>query len=504
MTAVLEKSLAPNQPVQRGLTLGLRRVRPPHVIAAALVIGSAVSRLGPPGDPDVWWHLRAGDWILSHHRLPSTDEWSAIASGHRWLDHEWLSQVLLALGYHAGGYRGVSVINAACLLALLALLAYQAFRRTTPYRAAGITVLAVLGTYGGWAARPQLASFLLLVPAASLLRRGIRTGRIPWSLMPMTWLWANLHGLWVLGVGMVLAVATGLLLEHRRSGVTRATRYGLLAVGMLAAAAVTPNGPRILAAPLEVSSVGKYVSEWGPTPLLSIYGLGFFGLLVVYLVAVARRNDPIQWTELMPVLFAAVLGLRYIRTVAPATVILVPYVAATLASRPQHPPRRLDRISVTALIGTVCAGVAGAIMVARTTPPLPENAPVAATAAINGLTGPQRVLNEYGTGGWVLWAAPESHPLIDGRAELYGNGYIGAYLDALAMRGPNWLSFLGHQHPTVALLHRDVPAATGLQREAKWRPIYEDRTWIVLMPPAKGTQALPPTSASAAMQRGSQ
>jgi hypothetical protein len=36
-------------------------------------------------DGDTGWHIRAGDWILDHHRLPTSDFFSFTKSGQPWL-----------------------------------------------------------------------------------------------------------------------------------------------------------------------------------------------------------------------------------------------------------------------------------------------------------------------------------------------------------------------------------------------------------------------------------
>ncbi|MDT8306810.1 MAG: hypothetical protein RRC07_12810, partial [Anaerolineae bacterium] len=43
-------------------------------------------------DPDLWWHLRTGEYILNNG-LPRTDVFSFTVPDHRWITHEWLSQV---------------------------------------------------------------------------------------------------------------------------------------------------------------------------------------------------------------------------------------------------------------------------------------------------------------------------------------------------------------------------------------------------------------------------
>src|SRR4051794_28876295 len=36
------------------------------------------------GDPDIWWHMRAGEWIAQHHQVPHLDPFSATTMGQSW------------------------------------------------------------------------------------------------------------------------------------------------------------------------------------------------------------------------------------------------------------------------------------------------------------------------------------------------------------------------------------------------------------------------------------
>jgi hypothetical protein len=468
----------------------LAQLAPPHLIAVVLVLGAVVSRLGPLTDPDIWWHLRTGQYILDHHALPGHDRWSLVAHGHAWLGHEWLSQVLLASTYDVFGLRGITAYRAVGVLVLLALLAVQAFRRTTPYRALGITALAVFGTYAGWGERPQLLSFILLVPAGLLARRAAE-GRLPWQLVPLTWLWANLHGMWFLGPVVVGAAALGLLLDRRTEVVSPVARTIALCAASVAAAALTPNGPRLILEPIRVGRYAKYVSEWDPPSIHMPYGLAFFALLGLLLFTMSRRRQVLPWSTLLPVFLAAYLGLSYIRTIAPAVVILVPYIAKAVGRSPDS-KRERERGPV-ALNGVLCGllaivAAAGSVLVMRTTPILPTHAPVAATAALERLPGPQRVVNEYDVGGWLLWHAPTAQPAVDGRTEIYSTSYLDRYFSALRLSDPDWAKTIRALHPTAALLHVDTPLVTGLRDILHWRVVYRDDTWLVLTPPGGGQQ----------------
>src|SRR6185369_4559302 len=56
------------------------------------------------GDPDTYWHIAAGEWILDHRQIPLVDPFSYTFAGQPWTAHEWLSEVLLALAFRAGGW----------------------------------------------------------------------------------------------------------------------------------------------------------------------------------------------------------------------------------------------------------------------------------------------------------------------------------------------------------------------------------------------------------------
>ena len=54
---------------------------------------------------DFWWHVKAGEWVVRNRALIRTDvfSWFARENGIRWVQQEWLSQVLFYLVHHAFG-----------------------------------------------------------------------------------------------------------------------------------------------------------------------------------------------------------------------------------------------------------------------------------------------------------------------------------------------------------------------------------------------------------------
>src|SRR5580698_2326800 len=126
------------------------------------------------GDGDTGWHLRTGEWILAHGRVPRSDIFSFTRSGQPWFAWEWLWDVLFGWLHLHAGMAAVVLANSLVLALTFALL----FRL----------------------ARPHLFTMLFTVVFCSILAGGERTGGasgLPgrlWLLPPLMALWTNLHG----------------------------------------------------------------------------------------------------------------------------------------------------------------------------------------------------------------------------------------------------------------------------------------------------------------------
>ena len=180
------------------------RIRAGHCSAAVLILTGAVG-LDALSDPDVWWHIRLGDWIIAHHQIPAGELFAYTAFGNPLVAHEWLvgDDLRRARGswrtvprHRAHGPCGMERDGRDLLRGRL--------------RGAGPMVLAVGLALGARAAepvlgtRPQVFTFALvcwtLWIAESYLRSG---GRRLWLLPPLFLLWANLHAGFIAGIGFL-------------------------------------------------------------------------------------------------------------------------------------------------------------------------------------------------------------------------------------------------------------------------------------------------------------
>src|ERR1700686_136044 len=105
-----------------------------RVFVAILALGLFTMAARNISDPDVWWHLRTGQLILQNHSLFHTDPYSFTRLGQPWINHEWLSEVLLFGVYRVGGFGGLIVAFAVVISTTLLLVFLRSAGR--PYLAA--------------------------------------------------------------------------------------------------------------------------------------------------------------------------------------------------------------------------------------------------------------------------------------------------------------------------------------------------------------------------------
>lgn len=486
---------------------------PPGVVTVTVVLAAGAKALAERlGENDLWWHLRAGEIVVAERGLPAGDPFSYTSPGAPWVVQHWLGEVLLHAIESLAGLRGVVVWRAVMLLAIYGLLAGMFRRDAGRGWPASITfALAAAAGSRGWVERPSLFSLLMFV----LVLRSIRGSR-PWLAVPATAVWANLHGMVIMGLGLVALVAAAewasVALGHEASNRARARKVSLVALGCVVAALVNPYGPRLLTYAFElVGAVQSTAAEWASPDFHETIPLLFLVLAAVCVVALglARdRSDPVD------VAIAAVfiaLGVYSERNLAlsAAAVGLVTARAMGSVGRPGRgasPERAANpAVGATALVAVV------AVLVAVVVPRFPRsNAlrdvadPRYPVAAVESLPSSSvRLFADDRWAGLALYARwPGLCVAFDGRGDFYGPEGIQRYRDTIA-GGPGAVRYLDDQVTTHVL----VEAASGLARTLEGAPGWR----ILRRDPIGGETAVlftrdgigaPPACAAAPLEAG--
>src|ERR1044072_6425465 len=100
-------------------TLTIRRIVPLALLSMVFVLAV---RQSVSIDPDLWWHLKAGQQIIDTRSIPHTDDYSFTKQGSEWVAHEWLSEVIMAAIYRVTGLVGLVTIFSLLITIALWLL----------------------------------------------------------------------------------------------------------------------------------------------------------------------------------------------------------------------------------------------------------------------------------------------------------------------------------------------------------------------------------------------
>ncbi len=258
---------------------------------------------------DIFWQLQSGKYMWETGSILRQDTFSLASEVGR-IEHCWLHDVVVYLVWKLGGYPGISFLKAGLVTLTAALLMMAArIRGASWWAILAVAPWALLQTRGGWQERPQLWTFLGVALFLYLYAKA-RTSNLKflWFLVPVTLLWANLHGGAVLAFPLFLAFFVGELLHF---GVNRNERsakglYLLLAVSAVAGAAacLTPYGAHLFDILPKASSLGAssgvvdqvYNQDWRNTDLSGWPNLkwSLVGIPVLFLL----NWRSIRWAEL--------------------------------------------------------------------------------------------------------------------------------------------------------------------------------------------------------------
>ena len=459
--------------------------------------------IAPEADPDFWWHVTTGRYIVEHG-LPAHDRYTDTVSSHVWTDHEWLTEVLMAWVYGWGGMAAIAIGFGLLTWAGLLLIARSARVGREPYVIGGLGLaLAVMAGGPIWGPRAQMVTFLMACLELHWIR-GYLAGRsraLYWFPLLMA-LWVNLHGGWVVGFGFLgVALVTELLrwLADRGDLVARAHVRRLAVVFLVTALAVmaTPHGLRIYLYPFETQgSVAQQqlIVEWF-SPDFHRNDLKPFELMVMLtMVGFALRRPSLY--DLLLTLAALALALQSVRHVvlfvAAVTPILVPTwsgIWRDLAARRGWrlgaiPPRPLFQATTgLALAVVVVATVAQtAAHLATQRQVIAREYPVAAAdwLAAHPEVG-TRMFNQYGWGGYLayrFYPDPNRRVFIFGEAALMGDDQLNRYQEVAALR-PRWEKVLDEDRVDYVVFDRDSALTDVLATEPGWKEVYRDAVAVI-------------------------
>ncbi len=499
----------------------------PLLVVPLLLAGLAAfaATRAPVSDSDFFWHLAIGRDIAAHG-VPRVEVYSWTVAGKAVLPDQWLGELLLYAAYAIGSWTGTIALRALTIGVLIGVVVWTALaeRPRRPF----IAVLASLPAIGvsrfAWTDRPELFGLVCFAVLIALLRAVRRGSLTAFALcVPLVLLWANLHGSYALGLGLVVVVA----LERAVVDPSGRRRYAAIAIGSVLATFVTPaglatwtsSGGHFLAPP-------RFVQEEGTPDVATLPGLLFsvalLASLATALLAPRTRGRDVLFEigVLVPVAFVSLTATRHlvffpiaaapflsswgpdafgagVRTLREAWGDVArralpssmrtrdrtaqgdrrPYVVA--GGPPEH-GRSRGRIDVVANAGAAFIALAMLIAGIATSPREPDlsSFPIAALPQLPAGPG---LLNRYDWGGFLIWYAPATPVFVDGRLFPYVGEALEDYRAVIGLH-PDWRQVLAKRGiRTVLVAPSDAIAVEGVA--LGWPILARTPEWVMLRVP---------------------
>jgi hypothetical protein len=176
-------------------------------LSLVFLIGSFLCR--PIADPDLWWHIAVGRWIVAHRDVPHVDYWNMFGVGQPWRAYSWSNEVVYALVESWYKETGLAVLQLALgIVFTLSLVWCFGVMARDHFLGALVGVVSAVACRAHFSLRPQTMVWLFFA-LVLLIAEKSRTGRASrlqlLGLFLLGSAWANTHISAVFGV-MALAL----------------------------------------------------------------------------------------------------------------------------------------------------------------------------------------------------------------------------------------------------------------------------------------------------------
>ncbi|WP_322493918.1 hypothetical protein [Chloroflexus sp.] len=439
-------------------------------------------------DPDLWGHLRFGLDAIASGTITKVDPYSYLNQGHPWINHEWLMEVSMGVAWLAGGERG---------LILLRLIVYMLTLTIVLWWLAGVkkiafipTVIVWLGVFAATIAfstvvRPQIFTFLLFALTLIIIDRA-EDGhyRGLWFMPLVVATWANLHGGFLAGCGVLGVWTIAHLALNRRRWLQVAPPVALSALATL----VNPYGWDLLRFLLETATGDRpEIVDWTPLALRSPLGLVYLAIIGVALLSMHFSNSPRRPILIGLFFLVAVMPLvavRHLPLMGLAFAIFIgEHVGAvwqqiTRQQRDIMIPRQLQVVPWVLAILIIAGGIFSFPWRFAAGMNMPYNAMILLRES--DFRG--KLMCDFGWGQFLIWhLGPAVQVGMDGRREtVYPHHIYEQYID-FYFGANDWEAILRYSPPDAILIERNSPTANLLALHPNWQQIFADEMSVLFV-----------------------
>ena len=449
-------------------------------------------------DPDLWGYLSFGRLFWNRAGFPYHDIFSYTPVKTLWVYHEWLTGVLFYPIYDSLGASGLQGLKYIVGLGTAALIFRTARIRgaLTPASVIGLLLITPFFSFAYSPVRAQIFTNLLFVVTLYILEfsKQLKRTRCLWGLPPLFLLWANLHGGFVAGLGVIGLFAVGESIRGQR-----ALPYWSVLAPTVLITLINPYGLQYWIYLKDALLMARPdIDEWHSLFFAlqngeSSANILMFIILVILALLMLLTSRNRLFSDILLFMTTALLAFQHVRHQSMFFLVMgccgpvylteawnLIRQTATKTVRRQKTIRAIMLIFFASLFIYSCSGffVAQPFNLTLHNASAKEmadyNYPVGAVEFIrkNSLNG--NILTEFSWGEYIIWNLPESRVAMDGRYEtLYTDQAAHEYFE-FTKGNIGWRDYL-YKYPHEMILFRpDSIVSHLLHAELRWSVIYAD------------------------------
>jgi len=448
-------------------------------------------------DTDLWGHIRFGESLWAQKALQRVDIYSYTAFGSQWINHEWLSELVMYFVYHVFGSPGLLIGKLLVGFLIVYLLSSISLHRPCePWAYGTIFVLSVFVMCPGFMIRPQLLTFLFTAAFLYIFHLYLDRGKnLLWSLPVIMVAWVNSHGGFLIGAGLfpvvVVAEYINCRVRSRDTGHIRAMVFWLILTET--AVFINPYGCHLPGFLFRSLNIPRDISEWSPVTVFDLSYLRFKLLALLFLWSFFIKNRERRYWEAGVIIVAMLYAFMHQRHTPIFAMAAAPYLTENFSLLVQRMGflGRIRSLASHVLLGAFLfilisyqVAFAGSKYIKAGWNIIvdPSVYPVHAVRFLkqNGIRGDVLVPFEWGE--YVIWKLyPECRVSIDGRFRtVYPEAVLRAHFGA--GKDVSRLKDLLDRYPADIILGRQNPVYHKLiSAQNEWIYVYSDPTAIVFV-----------------------
>ncbi|MFH0702593.1 MAG: hypothetical protein V2B14_03525 [bacterium] len=456
-------------------------------------------------DWDLWARFAVGAIFFNAGAILKHDIFAYTPTKNIWIDHEWGSGVIFYFVSHYFGDIGLLALKFFILLFIFILVfkinqLRSVSNNENPYR----IVYYLLFFYGILSAfdntiRSQSFTYLLFALWLYLLDLvKLGNNRLIW-IFPITMIiWANMHGGFLAGLGIVCLFGIGEALNKR----SFLKYFGILAIS-IPATLINPYGITYWSFIIDAVTMHRpFVSEWDPLnlfgPIKIALGFKIFLILTIlsFIYMFIKHFKKINWAEILILGITFYFSLKHVRHIiffilASGSYIyyyLYPVIDGIYSVFPINLRTMSKKLGEFTIYGSIL--FFGLLIIFFVPLKIDVNKKMFPTNAVrfiqqNNLSGNLLVLFNWGS--YALWKLyPQCLITIDGRYEEIYPKYVVDEVARFHYTGVNWDDLLKKYHTDMILIPLTYDNLyEKLLWKKEWKLVYKDDLAAIFIPKSK-------------------